>query len=175
MGYSEDLIIKVIGIISTNAFELINHQKPQNPSLPGLFELAALMNHDCIGNTRMVVDSSDNEFKMSVYASVTIPKGTPIIFNYVKPLDMITDRKYSLQTFKFFHCECMRCQDPTELKTFNSAYLCTKCQVGAIVLQNDNCWKCHDCQNVVEDAKIKSLEAEISNGKKRIRGSYFLV
>ena len=29
--------------------------------------------------------------------------------------------------------KCKRCEDPTELSTFNSAYLCPTCQTGPVV------------------------------------------
>ena len=165
--YDEDLIIKVIGILSTNAFELLS-QEQQKASQQGLVEYPALMNHSCVGNTRLVVDSSGGEYKVSVYASVTIPKGTEITFNYVKALDTTLARKEHLKDFKFFECNCIRCSDPTELQTFNSAYLCSKCQVGAIVLNSDNVWTCHDCQIVIEDARIKFMANEVSMGMMKL-------
>ncbi len=50
LDYDQDLISQVVGIICTNSFELLQPGKgaPQH----GLFEMASLMNHDCIGNTR---------------------------------------------------------------------------------------------------------------------------
>ena len=165
--YDEDLIIKVIGILSTNAFELLS-QEQQKASQQGLVEYPALMNHSCVGNTRLVVDSSGGEYKVSVYASVTIPKGTEITFNYVKALDTTLVRKEHLKDFKFFECNCIRCSDPTELQTFNSAYLCSKCQVGAIVLNSDNVWTCHDCKIIIEDARIKFMANEVSMGMMKL-------
>ena len=50
LDFNEDVISKVVGIISTNSFELIQPGK-ETPH-HGLFELAALMNHDCVGNVR---------------------------------------------------------------------------------------------------------------------------
>lgn len=46
----EELIGIIIGVLSTNSFELVSQLSPI-PS-HGLFELASLMNHDCVGNTR---------------------------------------------------------------------------------------------------------------------------
>ena len=70
---------------------------------------------------------------MSIYASVQISKGAPILFNYVRPLDTHVLRKENLYNFKYFTCKCKRCEDPTELNTFNSAYLCPTCQTGPVV------------------------------------------
>lgn len=161
-------ISQVIGIICTNSFELI---KPQTSTTQhGLFELASLMNHDCIGNTRLVIDDTPNEgFKLSIYASVTIAKGSPILFNYVKPLDCHQQRAESLLDFKFFVCKCSRCQDPCEFQTFNSAYACPTCQVGPVVLDQDEKWTCQDCQAVISDSsKIKHIDLEIANARKKL-------
>jgi hypothetical protein len=188
---TEDVIDKVIGILTTNSFELVSQTKQQSlEHLPthGLFELASLINHDCIGNTRytchdhvglknqcnslilmsssrlVLDDSADEGFKLSMFASVTIPKGKPILFNYVRPLDTTLVRQTNLITFKHFQCQCDRCTDPTELGTFCSAYLCTVCQVGAIVYQGDK-YTCQDCQSTIELAKAQFLDDEIDKGR----------
>ena len=171
--FDEDLIVKVVGIIATNAFEVQSGPTSNKGLQTGMFELADLMNHDCIGNTRFVMDTTNNDFKMSVYASVAIPKGNPILNNYVKPLDTILTRQESLRDFKFFTCQCPRCLDPSELKTFNSSYLCGKCQTGPIVYQTTGdvkCWTCVDCQNVMEDnTKIKFLDDQITNAGLKLK------
>ena len=165
--FDEDLIVKVIGILATNAFEVQSGPTSNKGLQIGMFEIADIMNHDCIGNTRIVMDTTNNDFKMSVYASVAIPKGSPILNNYVKPLDTTPKRQDCLQDFKFFTCKCPRCLDPTDMKTFNSSYLCTKCQTGPIVCQTAGdvkCWTCVECQNVMEDdSKIKFLDDQITN------------
>ena len=82
---------------------------------------------------RLVIDETKDGFQMSIYASVQISKGAPILFNYVRPLDTHVLRKENLYNFKYFTCKCKRCEDPTELNTFNSAYLCPTCQTGPVV------------------------------------------
>ena len=90
-------------------------------------------NHFNLFYYRLVIDDTSDGFKMSIYASVPIPKGLPILFNYVRPLDTHGMRKENLFNLKHFICKCKRCEDPTELKTFNSAYLCPSCQIGPVV------------------------------------------
>ncbi len=46
----EDMISQMVGIIATNNFELMSALRTS--TCTGLFELASLMNHDCVGNTR---------------------------------------------------------------------------------------------------------------------------
>ena len=172
-AFDENLIVKLVGILATNTFEIQGNHASNIGLGIGLFELPALMNHDCIGNTRLVMDTSNNDFKLSVYASVTIPKGRPILFNYVRPLDTMLMRKENLQSFKFFTCQCLRCLDSTELKTFNSSYLCPKCQTGPICYHIDGDvknWVCFDCQYVIEDnIKIKFLEDQVTNARLKLK------
>ena len=55
-------------------------------------------------------------------------------------------------------CECLRCQDPTELGSFSSAWLCPSCPtsdpsaVGPVLPENpidlNSIWKCKKCDAV---------------------------
>ena len=164
-------ITKLVGILITNCHELLSQIKAGaggKAPFSGLFELASLMNHHCIGNTRLVVDNDGNgTFKLSVYASVAISKGSPILFNYVKPLDRTINRQKNLMDFKFFKCTCSRCEDPTEMNTFNSAYLCPKCQVGPVVFKQQK-WMCNDCQADFDPVKVKHIEDQISKAHEKL-------
>ena len=162
-GEDPEKLIKLVGILSTNSFELLSNKTP----FTGLFELASLMNHHCIGNTRLVVDNTNGVFKLSVFASVKIAKGSAILFNYVKPLDRTLNRRENLMNFKFFKCQCSRCEDPTELNTFNSAYLCPKCQVGPVVFDTSK-WICKDCQADFDPVKVKHIEDTISKAQEKL-------
>jgi len=168
MDFDEDLVCQIIGIICTNSFELLQPTKgaPQH----GLFETASLMNHDCIGNTRLVIDETKDGFQMSIYASVQISKGAPILFNYVRPLDTHVLRKENLYNFKYFTCKCKRCEDPTELNTFNSAYLCPTCQTGPVVKIGEDDYACHDsdCQAKFDKAKANHIDTEIEHNRKKL-------
>lgn len=81
---SAELMQKLCGILDVNAFEL------RSPGvldgllpLRGLYIEATLMAHDCRGNTYLTVD--DN-FQLTVYASVPIKQDEPILFNYTSSL-----------------------------------------------------------------------------------------
>lgn len=100
----------------TNAFEVL--LGGAFPGL-GLYETPAMMNHDCVANTRLTVDGANHE--MTVRASVDIVKGEAVTFNYVSALDPTHARQRTLREFKMFSCRCRRCADPTEMGTFCSA------------------------------------------------------
>ncbi len=101
--FNRELVQQVCGIILTNAFELesqrglygvlerclmidldlVHPVSGFSPSsglgrcrLVGLFETASLMNHDCVGNVRIVIPPSNKVLK--AIASVDIKKGTDV-------------------------------------------------------------------------------------------------
>lgn len=73
---------QIYGIIDVNCFGLRSDDFEPLP-LRGLFIDAALMAHDCVGNTHITIDT---RFKMTVFASVAIKKDQAILFNYASPL-----------------------------------------------------------------------------------------
>lgn len=80
----------VCGILDVNAFEVRpvecgNLVQGMNPGecLRALFLEAALMAHDCVGNTHLAVDDS---FCITVRASRFIAKGETVFFNYTNAL-----------------------------------------------------------------------------------------
>ena len=62
--WNEDFIVKICGIIATNCFELISPDG-RTGVLVGLYETVSLMNHDCVGNARLVISE---KHKISVHA-----------------------------------------------------------------------------------------------------------
>ena len=59
--------------------------------LQGVYEIPSLMNHDCVGNTRLAM-GTDEDHRLSVFAATKIESGTPILFNYVSALDTTDTR-----------------------------------------------------------------------------------
>lgn len=84
----KDLLQKICGILDVNSFEVRSpefREVAANPNefLRGVYLQAALMTHDCVGNTHLAVD---DEFKLYIHASRGIKKGEMILFNYVNAL-----------------------------------------------------------------------------------------
>lgn len=73
---------RLCGIIDVNSFEL-RSPGTLDSALRGLYAEAALMAHDCRGNTHLTVD---DDFQLTVYASQSIDEGEPILFNYTSSL-----------------------------------------------------------------------------------------
>lgn len=55
----------------------------ENDCMRGLYLQAALMAHDCVGNTLLAVDE---EYILTVHSTRFIKKGEPIYFNYTNSL-----------------------------------------------------------------------------------------
>ncbi len=53
----------------------------------------------------------------------------------------------------FVQCNCIRCKDATEMGTYSSALLCSKCGKGIVLSSNAQIiqadWKCDKCDFVV--------------------------
>merc|ERR1719469_967580 len=86
---------------------------------------------------------------MTVRAVANIAKGEDITHTYVEPLQTILVRQEILKLGKFFHCQCPRCSDPSELGTFASALLCQCSGKGTITMTDTSdigsTWKCESC------------------------------
>lgn len=80
---SVELMHKLCGILDVNTFELRSPGSIDGLLLRGLYTEATLMAHDCRGNTHLTVD--DN-FQLTIYASVAIKQNEPILFNYTSSL-----------------------------------------------------------------------------------------
>lgn len=83
-----DLVQKVCGILDVNSFEVRPPEIAQisaNPDefLRGVYLEAALMTHDCVGNTHLAIDDG---FKLVVHAARDVGEGETIFFNYSNAL-----------------------------------------------------------------------------------------
>lgn len=95
-----DIIQKICGVLDVNSFELrAANNEPGSPgmdSICGIFPTAALMAHSCICNTHLAIDDLYN---MTVRASVAIPKGAAILFNYTNSMQVCLKTKTLLLAF----------------------------------------------------------------------------
>lgn len=82
----DDLVQKICAIIDINSFEVRGPPMPGigcSEFLRGVYFKAALMAHDCTGNTHLSIN--DNNL-LVCHASIDIKKGEAIYFNYTDPL-----------------------------------------------------------------------------------------
>ena len=72
--------------------------------------------------------SCSSDHQMTLYARCPIPTGSVIYYSYCSPLLPTNLRRLMLYTGKKFSCECQRCQDPEEMGSNVSAWLCSRCK-----------------------------------------------
>ncbi|KAK0098482.1 hypothetical protein PV326_008080 [Microctonus aethiopoides] len=157
-----ELLQRLCGILDVNSFELRSPGSLDNSLLRGLYLEAALMAHDCRGNTHLTVD---DDFLLTIYASRPIDEGEVISFNYTSSLLGTAERREHLREGKYFECECSMCQDPEELGANLSTIFCPRCKEGLVMLQNvkikspygkEKNWQCKKCRNLLSGRLIKT-------------------
>nr|CAD7407599.1 unnamed protein product [Timema cristinae] len=159
-----ELIQRVCGVLDVNSFEVRAPGLPSHAEhlrLRAVYLQAALMAHHCIANTHLAVD--DN-FIITVHASVHISQGQPIFFNYTSPLQGTSERREHLHEGKYFDCTCSRCRDPTELGTYMSSLKCVKCRGKGLVspveaLKENSPWECNQCGHYYSALVVHSATA----------------
>ncbi|XP_018566140.1 uncharacterized protein LOC108907098 isoform X2 [Anoplophora glabripennis] len=170
----EELVQTVCGITDVNTFEVrppTNSKEvivnPAVQCLRGLYLEAALMAHDCVGNTHLSVD---DDFVLTIHASVDIPEDSPIFFNYTNVLQGTTARRQHLREGKYFECICTRCKDVNELGTDISALKCYRCRKGLIRLINPeqigSDWECNECKRTFCSGL---MNLTVEEGRRRIQ------
>lgn len=137
---NEDLVQGLLGILDINAFE-IRAPEPGG-SMRGLYRRAGLFAHSCMPN---LVTAIDDERRIKVYANRFIAAGEILYYCYTNVLLGTEERRQILRAGKCFDCNCPRCQDPTELGTHMSSFICSPCSRsgGYIVRQPETgTWQC---------------------------------
>ncbi|XP_017880186.1 SET domain-containing protein SmydA-8-like [Ceratina calcarata] len=153
---------RLCGVLDVNTFELRSPGGLDGLLLRGLYLEASLMAHDCRGNTHLTVD--DN-FQLTVYASLPIKQGDTIFFNYTSSLLGTLGRREHLLGGKYFECECSLCKDPYELGSYMSSILCPRCRRGYIGMQNPltkfpfekvTRWRCEKCRGSIGGRLVRA-------------------
>lgn len=137
---NEDLVQGLLGMLDVNAFEI---RAPESGgSMRGLYRRAGLYPHSCMPN---LVTAIDDERRIKVYANRFIAAGEILYNCYTNILLGTDERRHILKAGKCFDCTCSRCQDPTELGTHMSSFVCSNCACpgGYIVRQPETgTWQC---------------------------------
>ncbi|XP_053610807.1 SET domain-containing protein SmydA-8-like isoform X2 [Plodia interpunctella] len=142
----KNIVQKICAAIDVNCFDVRGPQIPGigcSEILRGVYLQAALLAHDCAGNTHMAIN--DNNL-LVCHASSDIKKGETIYYNYTDPLKGTALRQQHLLIGKYFKCTCERCADATELGTFVSSAICPTCKTGYLSTTDGGEWTCNDCK-----------------------------
>ena len=163
-GILKEEVEHMMGALLTNAFEVV----VADSLLFGLFFEPALMNHHCVGNTRLMLD---NKHTMTVVAAVPVKKNAQVKFNYGRALDPTSTRRSMLLENKFFLCNCERCLDPTELGSHTSSLRCAPPCDGAVLPKEpvaESGWACAKCGLEREAGEVAGMLAGIATDMEKL-------
>ena len=158
--YDEELLNRLYGIITINAFEIPSCGFGEEANLAAIYATGCLPEHNCIPSCHR---SFGPDLSITLRAAVELEGGQRISITYTDSLWPTMERRGHLAYSKHFQCDCQRCLDPTEAGTYLSALKCIKCPVGYYLaqdpLQENSSWQCQDCALVVPS----TLAIEVNN------------
>jgi len=138
LNFTEDDVMWAIGLLKTNTIMY------GNEGGRALFPMFSLMNHNCASNAKHTLYTQKR--RIAVQAQCGIEEGQEITINYLPFIQGTLLRQRKLQKNWFFKCDCLRCQDPTELGSNLSTLQCPKCEEGYMTQKDprdgDSPWVC---------------------------------
>lgn len=141
--FDKELVQKVCGILEVNSVEVPSRG---GYSVRALYPRLAIAAHSCVPN--IVHTIIQNNYQVHVRAAIPIKAEDTLYLCYTYALSPTLLRRDFLMESKFFHCDCPRCADPTELGTHLSTLKCNKCDNGVIMstnaLDNEAIWSCNE-------------------------------
>lgn len=166
---------RICGILETNA---LNAEVPSagdaTREISALYEYACVLEHSCTPNCYYTIDAK-RKFRVTMRAGRAIAKGEHLAIMYTHMLWGTQMRRDHLLTNKYFHCQCARCRDPTELGTNLSAMRCLgdmgrECN-GIVLLTdpllNKTDWQCDRCDVRIDreqvDVMLSHIEQEVDD------------
>uniref|UniRef100_A0A336MII8 CSON001087 protein n=1 Tax=Culicoides sonorensis TaxID=179676 RepID=A0A336MII8_CULSO len=125
--WSVDEILKVTGILQVNG-----HEVPlTNPGHIAVYSLASMIEHSCRNN---VAKSFTKQGDIVFWAPNPIKRGERLSICYSDTMWGTNARQAHLKQTKFFTCNCVRCEDVTELGTYFSALKCFNSSCDGLIL-----------------------------------------
>ncbi|XP_061397830.1 uncharacterized protein LOC133333529 [Musca vetustissima] len=72
------------------------------------------------------------------------------------------ERRQILREGKYFHCTCERCEDPTELGSHMSSFICSACashKQESFIVRNPETkiWKCQKCEHTLRPEQVTRI------------------
>ena len=157
--YSEDQIMRAIGILEVNCYEVKNFI---TFGIRGFYPLASLLSHSCVANCRTIWDT-EAPWGHKTIAVRDIKAGEEILTSYLRSSMCSLTRRRALKEGWYFDCKCRRCCDRTELGTNMNTLLCGDCGTGHVLprdpLDYDTSWSCDNCQaSSSSETVLKTVE-----------------
>jgi len=157
MQFSEEEVLHIIGIVDTNSY-IIGENPTKNVDIQGLFPTTSIINHSCTGNT---ICFAREDFSFVCRAVTDIKDGEELTTNYLYHqyhFFGLSYRASELEDFWHFRCTCERCRDSTELGTMADSLLCTACESGQLLVQQEqsNDWECLMCHATKQASQVEN-------------------
>lgn len=125
--WTEEEILKMAGIVQVNG-----HEVPlTDPAHVAIYNLASLVEHSCAPN---LTKSFSADGHIVFWSPHRIQKGVHLSICYSDILWGTEARQNHLLQTKMFRCDCVRCNDVTEMATNYSALRCTRAECTGLVL-----------------------------------------
>lgn len=125
--WSEEEILKMAGIVQVNGHEI----PLTDPPHVAIYDFASLVEHSCAPN---LTKSFSAEGDVLFWSPHRIQKGEHLSICYSDILWGTEARQKHLLQTKMFHCDCVRCNDVTEIGTHYSALRCTRTGCDGLIL-----------------------------------------
>lgn len=165
--FSEELIMRVVGILEVNAFE---GRTTNGHPIRCLYPTTGILAHNCVPNTARSIYPSDR-FRIRLRAMKDLKAGQQLNHSYTFTLNGTAARQEHIKNGKFFTCRCSRCSDPTELGTYFSSFKCIVCDLGLLSSMDpfdyEADWQCNHCrfQTPAEGIQknLSNMQSEVSD------------
>ena len=155
--WSEEEIMRAIGILEVNCYEVKNFV---TFGVRGFYPLASLLSHSCVANVKTLWQT-EPPFGHRSLAVRDIKAGEEILTSYLRPSMCSLIRRKSIKTGWYFDCTCPRCSDPRELGANTNTVMCPACTSGhllpAVPLQYESDWQCEHCSHVASSDLVTGV------------------
>jgi len=157
---TEEEVLHILCLLDTNTFQVL--ASGCAASLSGLYPRAALLNHSCSPNCRLVFRS---DYSLQVLTSVCVAAGAPLHISYNPPFYSLLARRTILLRGKQFLCQCPRCLDPLEGGARLSSLRCSSCSSGHLLPSSPallHCpWACDSCPATLPAEEFAARDAAL--------------
>ncbi|XP_055838401.1 SET domain-containing protein SmydA-8 [Episyrphus balteatus] len=165
--FSEELIMRVVGILEVNAFE---GRTTHGHTIRCLYPTTGILAHNCVPNTARSIYPSDR-FRIRLRAMKDLRAGQQLHHSYTFTLNGTAARQEHIRNGKFFTCRCERCTDPTELGTYFSSFKCITCELGFLStidpFDSTADWRCNHCKFTTPaegiHTSVSTMQAEVAD------------
>ncbi|KAM7342415.1 SET and MYND domain containing, arthropod-specific, member 6 [Cochliomyia hominivorax] len=151
----EEYLQHLCGVLDVNTYEI---RAPDEASMSALYINASLLSHDCCPNANVAIDEM---YRIKIYANRDIAQEEMVTNCYTNVLLGTDERRHILQEGKYFICKCARCEDPTELGSHMSSFICAPCagnnKEGYIVKQSNKKWQCLNCTHTLRTEQVLNI------------------